>query len=217
MPDTFKDKTFGFVMFPGFEELDLVGPWEMATMWRDFAGGPACCTIGQTGEPLTCAKGLRVIPDHAFADAPACDYLLVPGGFATREEAENPAMTGFLAERGRAAEQLLSVCTGSLLLHAAGLLSGRKATTHWIALDQLRATGDVEVVEQRYVNDGNVWTSAGVSAGADMLLAFIAAMAGDEVAGRVQHGAEYYPDPVRYGSAHRARGSPAYVRDAAPD
>jgi len=108
---------------------------------------------------------------------------------------------------------MLSVCTGAFLLHRAGLLSGKRATTHWGSLDRLRTLGDVTVVEERWVRDGNVWTSAGVSAGIDMTLAFIAHVAGKEIAGKVQFGAEYYPSGVEYGNMRTHAKAPAYIRN----
>jgi transcriptional regulator GlxA family with amidase domain len=95
------------------------------------------------------------------------------------------------------------------------VLNGRRATTHWSQLDALRSCPDVRVVEERFVEDGPVWTSAGVSAGIDMMLAFIAKVAGEAVAGRVQLGAEYYPSEKRYGGLDRHPGAPEYVRRTA--
>ena len=158
---TFADKRFAFLMFPGFEELDLIGPWEMATMWHAYADGPACFTISETGQSIRCAKGLSVTPDHGFADNPSFDYLLVPGGFTALEEMTNPALLAFLRDSGRTADAVLSVCTGSLMLHAAGLLNGRRATTNWKFLSQMSQMDGVELVQERYVHDGPVWTSAG--------------------------------------------------------
>lgn len=212
MTSSFSEQSFAFLMYPGFEELDLIGPWEMATMWSAYADGPACFTLSQTGEPITCAKGLKVMPDYSFATAPDFDYLMVPGGFAALEEMKNQAMNDFLADAASRAESVLSVCTGSLMLYAAGLLNGKKATTHWKMLPEMKTFDGVEVVEQRYVHDGAIWTSAGVSAGIDMTLAFVADMAGEAAASIVQHNAEYYPDPVRYGGEAAADTSPAYVR-----
>jgi len=205
--------TFGIVLFDQVEELDFVGPWEMATMWSKFAGGPKdCVLVAQRLAPVACAKGMSVNPHVSFETCPPLDYLLVPGGEGTRREVDNPALIAFVSERARSCKAVLSVCTGSFVLHAAGLLSGRRATTHWGSLDRLRALGDVQVVEERHVQDGNVWSSAGVSAGTDMLLAFIASEAGDEAAGKVQAGAEYYPGSHRYGGFERHPKAPAYVR-----
>jgi len=191
---------FGIVVFNQVEELDFVGPWEMLTMWSKFADGPEnCLVVGQTLEPVACAKGLSVNPHVSFANCPSLDYLLVPGGQGTRQEVNNPALIEFIATQAKNCKAVLSVCTGSFVLHAAGLLSGQRATTHWGSLERLRALGDVEVVEQRFVQDGSVWSSAGVSAGTDLMLAFIASVAGDEAAGKVQFDAEYYPSSIKYG------------------
>lgn len=206
---------FGVLVFNQVEELDFVGPWEMLTMWSKLANGPeSCLIVGQSLEPITCAKGLSINPHVSFANCPALDYLLVPGGQGTRQEVNNPVLLEFIAKQARHCKAVLSVCTGSFVLHAAGLLSGKKATTHWGSLERLRALGDVSVVEQRYVQDGNVWSSAGVSAGTDLMLAFIASVAGDEAAGKVQFGAEYYPSTARYGGFENDARAPAYIKGA---
>lgn len=205
--------TFGVLVFDGAEELDFIGPWEMLRVWSKYVKGPErCLLVAETMRPVVCAKGLSVNPDVAFADCPPLDWLLVPGGEGTRREVDNIELTGFVARQAAAARAVLSVCTGSFVLHAAGLLIGRRATTHWGSLDRLRALGDVEVVEERFVRDGEVWTAAGVSAGIDLMLAFIADQAGDEVAGKVQFYAEYYPLDRRYGTAADAAEAPAYLR-----
>jgi transcriptional regulator GlxA family with amidase domain len=204
---------FGFLIYPGVEELDLVGPWEMATMWKTYADGPGCVTVSRTGGPTVCAKGLKIAADHSFADCPKLDYLLVPGGFAALEEAKNPEVIDFVARQAKEGQHILSVCTGSFILQAAGILAGRKATTHWKLLPKLREIDEVEAVEERFVRDGNVWTSAGVSAGIDLTLAFIAAVAGEEKASIVQYNAEYYPDGRIYGAAHRSQNGSAYFRE----
>ena len=117
-----------------------------------------------------------------------------------------------LASQAKNCKAVLSVCTGSFVLHAAGLLSGKKATTHWGSLDRLRALGDVTVLEQRYVQDGNIWSSAGVSAGTDLMLAFIASVDGEDAAGKVQFASEYYPSSVKYGGFENHAQAPAYVK-----
>lgn len=208
-----KIERLGIVLFPGTEELDFCGPWEMFTMWRDVAAGPReCLIVAETREPVRCAKGLRVLPDVDFAGCPPLDALLVPGGRGTREQVGNAVLLDWLRTQAPGCEAVLSVCTGSFVLHAAGLLGGRRATTYWASLERLRALGDVNVVEERWVRDGQVWCSAGVSAGIDLALAFIAERAGDEVAGQVQLAAEFYPEGRRYGSAHRHAQAPAYLK-----
>lgn len=204
---------FGILVFNQVEELDFVGPWEMLTMWSRHAGGPEhCLIVAQSREPVVCAKGLSINPHVSFADCPALDYLLVPGGQGTRTEVSNRVLLDFVAAQARSCKAVLSVCTGSFVLHAAGLLAGKQATTHWGSLDRLRALGDVKVVEQRFVRDGDVWSSAGVSAGTDLMLAFIASVAGEKTAGKVQFNAEYYPDAIRYGGFENHAQAPAYIR-----
>lgn len=204
---------FGIVVFNQVEELDFVGPWEMLTMWSRFAAGPASCLIvAQTLDPVVCAKGLSINPHTSFGSYPTLDYLLIPGGQGTRHEVNNADLLEFIRAQARSCKAVLSVCTGAFVLHAAGLLSGKKATTHWGSLERLRALGDVEVVEQRFVQDGNIWTSAGVSAGIDLMLAFIASAAGEAAAGKVQFGAEYYPSTTRYGGFENHAQAPAYLK-----
>jgi transcriptional regulator GlxA family with amidase domain len=132
----------------------------------------------------------------------------------TRKEVNNLVLEGFIATQSRKCKAVLSVCTGAFLLHKAGLLSGKKATTHWNSLDRLRSLGDVTVIEERFVRDGNIWTSAGVSAGIDLMLAFIADFAGDETAGKVQFAAEYYPSGQRYGSPYISSMAPGYLKNS---
>ena len=208
-------RRFGILLFPGAEELDFVGPWEMLRMWSQYADGPPeCLLVAQTTGPVECAKGMRVLPHCDFAACAPLDALLVPGGKGTRQEVNNPVLLDFVRAQAAHGQVLMSVCSGAFVLHATGLLSGRRATTHWSVLKALRELGDVQVQEERFVRDGTVWTSAGVSAGTDMMLAYIAAAAGDDSAGKVQLGAEYYPSTVRYGSQAGDPRAPGYVRRA---
>jgi transcriptional regulator GlxA family with amidase domain len=108
---------------------------------------------------------------------------------------------------------VLSVCTGTFLLHKTGLLFGKMVTIHWNSLDRLRAIRDVIVVEKRFVRDGNIWTSAGVSAGIDLMFAFIADIAGEEFAGKVQLAAEYYPSARLYGASHESTMAPSHLKE----
>jgi transcriptional regulator GlxA family with amidase domain len=204
---------FGFLIFPGLEELDLVGPWEMISMWSKSLKGPeTCLMIAQNMEPVICAKGMSINPHARFADCPALDYLLVPGGEGTREQVGNEILIQFVREKATGCKAVMSVCTGALILHRAGLLAGRRATTHWAALSRLREAGGVEVVEERVVRDGDIWTAAGVSAGIDLALAFVESVAGEETAGKLQFGAEYYPSRRLYAGFHRSPQAPAYVK-----
>ena len=187
--------TTGILLFDDAEELDFVGPWEVLTMARKE--GDRVVTIAERAEPVRSAKGLRVVPDHTFADAPALDVVLVPGGQGTRKEAENPALLDWLRGAAETATWVTSVCTGSFLLHAAGPAKGRRVTTHWIAIDELRERGgDLTVVEDaRWVVDGNVVTAAGVSAGIDMALWLVGQLYDVPHARAVQRFIQYDPAP----------------------
>lgn len=205
---------FGFLVFPDLEELDLIGPWEMAGMWGKLFGGPENrLMIAQSHDSILCAKGLSLNPHTSFEQCPQLDFLLVPGGEGTRKEVDNPLLIRFIAEQAKHCRAVLSVCTGTFLLHKAGLLSGKKATTHWNSLARLRELGDVMVVEERVVHDGNIWSSAGVSAGIDLMLALIENIAGEDTAGRVQFASEYYPTEKRYGALHKSPMAPAYLKE----
>jgi transcriptional regulator GlxA family with amidase domain len=204
---------FGFLIFPDLEELDLVGPWEMIAMWSKYAGGPErYLMIAETAEPVNCSNGMILTPHASFRDAPQLDYLLVPGGIGTRSQVKNEKLTGYVAAQATNCRAVLSVCTGAFILQAAGLLSGKRATTHWLSLDHLRNLGDVKVAEERFVIDGNVWTSSGVSAGIDLALEFIKQEAGEQAAGKVQSFAEYYPAGKKYGKFHQDPKAPRYLQ-----
>ena len=204
---------FGFFLFDDLEELDFVGPWEMINAWRQYFNGPTSCfTLAKNNTVIKCVNGLRIVPDCEFNDCPKLDYLLVPGGIGSRKALEDNDVIQFIQHQAQTCKAILSVCTGSLVLHAAGLLRGKKATTYWGCLEELKKQGDVRVVDDRFVRDGNIWTSAGVSAGMDMALAFIADQAGEEIAGKVQLYTEYYPDSIRYGRSHLRDDLPGYIR-----
>lgn len=187
--------TYGLLMFDDVEELDLVGPWEVLTtssVLRD--GADTAVTIAERPGPVRCAKGLRVLADHTFGDHPPLDVLLVPGGQGTRREVSNPVLIDWL--RRTEASWITSVCTGVLLLHEAGHARGRRVATHHAFEDTLQARGDVTVVrDARYVVDGNLVTTQGVSAGIDMALWLIGRLHGREHARSVRRKIQYEPAP----------------------
>lgn len=190
--------TYGLMIFDGAEELDFVGPWEVFTASaavRD--GADTAVLVAERDGPVRCAKGMRVLPDCTFDDHPPLDVLLVPGGVGARTtQAENPAATGWIAKVAAEAEWVTSVCTGSLLLHAAGPARGRRVATHRTSEDRLEAMGDVTVVrDARYVVDGNLVTSQGVSAGIDMALWLIGRLHGRDHANTVREYIQYDPAP----------------------
>lgn len=189
--------TSGILAFDGTEELDLAGPWEVLTVAASLReAGDRVVTIAEEKRPITCSKGLRILPDHDFADAPPLDLVLVPGGLGTRREVANAKLIGWLREAGRSARFVTSVCTGALLLHEAGFARGKTVTTHWAFVETLRARGDVTVLaDRRWVRDGNLVTSAGVSAGIDMALWLVGELWSADFARSVQRFMEYDPAP----------------------
>lgn len=195
--------TIGILIFDGAEELDFVGPWEVFSMsnevrdhLKDATAKDRVLMVSQHGGAITCAKGMKVVADHSFADCPKLDVLLIPGGQGTRREVENPAMLQWIAKVAAKCAWVTSVCTGSLLLTEAGPAAGKRVTTHWSFIDQLTARGKATVLKNiRYVRDGNVVTAAGVSAGIDMALWLVGQMHGVPHARATQRGMEYDPAP----------------------
>ena len=195
--------TIGILIFDDAEELDFVGPWEVFTAsneirnhMKDPTPQDHVFTVSQYGGTVKCAKGMRVIADHSFADCPPVDVLLIPGGQGTRREVENPAMLEWIASTAASCKWVTSVCTGSLLLTEAGPAAGKRVTTHWGFVDQLTERGKATVLKNvRYVRDGNVVTAAGVSAGIDMALWLVGQMHGVAQARATQKLMEYDPAP----------------------
>lgn len=188
--------TIGILLFDDAEELDFVGPWEVLTATKMVAPGDTVVTIAEHDRPIRCAKGMRVLPDHVFANAPALDVVLVPGGQGTRREVSNPVLIEWLRKTGAEATWVTSVCTGALLLHEAGFARGKRVTTHWAFVAPLRERGEITVLDgPRYVRDGNVVTAAGVSAGIDMALWLVGQLHDPETARKVQRYIQYDPAP----------------------
>jgi transcriptional regulator GlxA family with amidase domain len=188
--------TTGILLFDDAEELDFAGPWEVFTLAARKEQGDRVVTIAETGGAVRCAKGLRVLPDHGFGDAPALDVVLVPGGQGTRREVENPVLVDWLRKASVRCRFVTSVCTGSLLLHGAGLADGRRITTHWAFVETLRQRAGANVVDGvRYVRDGNLVTAAGVSAGIDMALWLVGQLYEPQHARNVQRLMQYDPAP----------------------
>ena len=188
----------GVALFDGAEELDWAGPWEVLAAWaRQFPDdGVRVFTLARENRTITCAKGLRVLPDETWDTAPPLDVLVYPGGRGTRTELVDEAVLDWI--RGIADSGVVaSVCTGSLVLAAAGLLDGRPATTHWGSLETLPTLGkDIEArPDDRFVDTGDVITAAGVSAGIDMALHLVARLHSPERARDVRRYIQYDPEP----------------------
>ncbi len=196
-PEAAAVRTLGMLLFDGAEELDFAGPFEVFGMAAQIQGDLRVVTVAERADPVRCAKGMRVVPDAAFADARELDLVLVPGGQGTRREVDNPALLAWLAKTADRCTWVTSVCTGSLLLHAAGPARGRRITTHWAFVDELRRRApDAEVLDDvRYVRDGNLVTAAGVSAGIDMALWLTGQIWGVETARNTRRAMQYDPAP----------------------
>ncbi|MBV9250608.1 MAG: DJ-1/PfpI family protein [Acetobacteraceae bacterium] len=180
----------GFVLFPRLTQLDLTGPFEV------FAKTPGAQTLllWKTLDPVEAETGLRLLPNATFRECPRLDVLCMPGGPGVSALMEDHEVLDFLRAQAAMAHFVTSVCTGSLVLGAAGLLRGRQATSHWASRDLLEAFGAIPT-EGRVVRDGNVITGGGVTAGIDFALTIVAELAGIDTAQAIQLQIEYAPAP----------------------
>jgi transcriptional regulator GlxA family with amidase domain len=193
-------KRVGILLFPDVEVLDFCGPFEVFSVTRldealrrEDPSPFEVVLVAETTAPIVTTGGMKVTPDHTLDDCPPLDVLVVPGGWGTRTQRLNARLVGWIAERAQQVETLTSVCTGSLLLGQAGLLDGRRATTHWRALDLMRELFPAIKVEDKMhvVEEGNVLTSAGISAGIDMALRVVARYHGEAIARNTARNMEY--------------------------
>jgi transcriptional regulator GlxA family with amidase domain len=199
-----ESKRVGIVLFDNIEVLDFCGPFEVFSATRldeerrrEEPSPFEVLLVSERSAPVVTSGNMKVIPDHTFENCPRLDILVVPGGWGTRRELNNPAMLDWLRIRAMEVETLTSVCTGSMLLGFAGLLDGRHATTHWRSLDWMRESFPAVTVEndKHVVEDGSVFTSAGISAGIDMALKVVARYCGEKIARATAKHMEYtYPD-----------------------
>src|SRR5215211_1769508 len=204
VPDTIR---VGMVLFPDLTQLDLTGPYEV------FARIPGAEVhlVARTLEPVRSEFGLTIAPTSSLESAPQMDVLFVPGGKGIGGAIEDEQLIAFLQRQAQGAKWITAVCTGALVLGAAGLLRGYRATTHWLSLDLLPLLG-ADAVRQRVVRDRNRVTGAGVTAGIDFGLALAAELFGPAAAQRIQLAIEYAPaPPFDSGSPDTA---PAEIREA---
>jgi transcriptional regulator GlxA family with amidase domain len=192
----------GILIFDGVAALDVAGPLEVLSRARLEPGAESrhkedealfdVFTVARTKDPVTATGGLVLLPNHAFADAQPIDILLVPGGFGTRPLLQDGPVIEWIRQTAAAARRTASICTGALLLARAGLLDGRRATTHWGAFGLLASLGhDISVDrESRFVDDG-VLTSAGLASGMDLALHLVETLFGRAVADETARYIEY--------------------------
>ncbi|MDF1592810.1 MAG: DJ-1/PfpI family protein [Desulfobacterales bacterium] len=197
-------KRVGIVLFENIEVLDFCGPFEVFSVTRlneekrrEEPSPFEVLLVAEHSDPVTTTGNINVVPHYTFADCPRLDILVVPGGWGTRRELNNPVMLEWLRARAGEVETLTSVCTGSMLLGSAGLLNGLHATTHWRSLEWMRDSFPAVTVEfeKHVVEDGRVFTSAGISAGIDMALKVVARYFGEKIARATARHMEYtYPE-----------------------
>lgn len=189
-------RTVGILVFPDVEVLDFCGPFEVFSSVREL-GGPArmfqVSIVGETEEIVSCRGGLLVKPHVGFEDSPNFDVIVVPGGAGTRTEMNNPAVLSWIRAQNEMTEITTSVCTGALLLAAAGLIDDQPVTTHWDAFDELWGHyPNLQLQrDRRVIDNGHIVTSAGVSAGIDMALAMVERLHGRPLAEQTARGMEY--------------------------
>ena len=193
-------KQTGIVVFKDIEVLDFCGPFEVFAAARlneqkrrEEPSPFNVFLVAETKSPVVTAGGMKILPEHALDDCPPLDILVVPGGWGTRAEMNNARLLGWIAERAKQVETLASVCTGALLLGKAGLLDGKRATTHWRSLEWMEELFPKTRVERHrhFVEDGPLFTSAGISAGIDMALKIVARHCGEAVARATAKQMEY--------------------------
>jgi len=189
----------GILLFENVEELDAVGPWEVLAYWckRFPEDGWAVHTLSRNGGVVHCSKGMDVLAQHSFAQAPRSEILIHPGGAGTRPLLTDADHLAWVRAQRTIVPLMASVCTGSMVYAAAGLLTDRPATSHWSVLDEFAALDPTVEVrrDERFVDDGDVLTSAGVSAGIDMALHIVARFGGTDHARAVRRGIQYDPRP----------------------
>ena len=180
----------GFVIFPNLTQLDFTGPLQVLSRMPNSKTH----IVAKSLDPVPSDCGLALVPTVAFADCPQLDLICVPGGFGVVQAMTDRATVDFVKCQAAEARYITSVCTGAFVLGMAGLLQGRRATTHWAYTDLLPRTGAI-VEKGRVVWDGNVVTAGGVTSGIDFALQIVAALAGDDVAQSIQLSIEYDPAP----------------------
>jgi transcriptional regulator GlxA family with amidase domain len=191
------------VVYPGFTALDFIGPYEVLRWLPDAE----IRFVWHEPGPITADSGVLVIgATHSFAETRSPDVVLVPGGMTTVAHARDETLLDWVRTAHRSATWTASVCSGSVILAAAGLLDGKRATSHWMALPILKTLGAIPVSDERVVHEGDIVTSAGVSAGIDLALWLAARIGGDDRAKAIQLSMEYDPEPP-FDSGHMSKAS----------
>ena len=190
-----RKRNVGIVVFDQVEVLDFAGPYEVFSVATQVADPDSfnVYLVTESAASVEGRNGFTVVPQFTFANCPEPDILIVPGGPGTRVEENNPAMLDWVTAKTDPAELVLSVCTGARILAKAGLLDGLEATTHWVSIDELKEMVPTATIhdDRRFVDNGKVVTSAGVSAGIDMSLHIVGRLCGEKAAAETAHFMEY--------------------------
>jgi cyclohexyl-isocyanide hydratase len=184
------ERLIGMLIFPRLTQLDMTGPYEVLARLPNTR----VHLVAHTMAPVTTDRGMQIVPTITFADCPQLDLVMVPGGPGQQDLMEDETVLAFLRKQAAGAKYVTSVCTGSLVLGAAGLLKGKRATSHWAAIGHLKPLGAIPVSE-KVVIDGNIITGAGVTSGIDFALSVAARLDGEDVARQIQLQIEYDPAP----------------------
>jgi len=198
-------RRIGMLLFPRLTQLDMTGPYEVLARLPDTTVE----LVARDRDPVTTDRGMQIVPTVTYADCPPLDVVMVPGGPGQQDLMEDEEALSFLRRHAARAKYVTSVCTGSLVLGAAGLLKGKRATSHWAAIDHLALLGAIPVSE-KVVIDGNIITGAGVTSGIDFALTLAAILESEEVAREIQLQIEYDPAPP-FDSGSPRMAAPALV------
>jgi cyclohexyl-isocyanide hydratase len=200
------ERLIGMLIFPRLTQLDMTGPYEVLARLPNTSVE----LVARTLDPVTTDRGMQIVPTVTYDTCPPLDVVMVPGGPGQQDLMEDEAALDFLRKQAASATYITSVCTGSLVLGAAGLLKGKRATCHWAAIEHLSLLGAIPVHE-RVVVDGNIVTGAGVASGIDFALTLAAILEGEPVAREIQLQIEYDPAPP-FNSGSPATAAPETVR-----
>jgi transcriptional regulator GlxA family with amidase domain len=213
-----KTKTFnlGIVIYKDVQPLDVIGPWEVFSFWKNAIDQPVNMVLISEDEGFIECSNQIILKSHCdFKSAPQLDCLIVPGGGGRVIQSQNKALLAFVRQQSKKCKYILSVCTGMFLLYHAGVLKDKSVATYWRAIPEMLELDQVHLSEKRIVKSGNVWTSGGVSSGIDLALEMVKEISGKKIAGQVQMLLEYFPSAKVYCQQSTAKTLPPYSNQSA--
>lgn len=204
-------KKLGIIIYDGVQAMDVFGPWEVFGVWRKLDSYPLQMSlISVDGQAVQADNDILINAHCAFDEVSKLDYLIIPGGQGRVNASSDVRVLSFIQAQAQNCQYILSVCTGVFLLHYAGLLNGRFATTYWRAIPELESLNSVVIDEQRIVKSGNIWSAGGISSGIDLAFELIAEIAGKDEAGMAQLLFEYFPNHTKYAKQYLKDQLPNY-------